>query len=352
MYLNFDPSDISDFIKSNVSFKKAPYPEIRICCPMCEDTKKYKLYVNVESQVWCCHVCGYGMHQKDIVEFMSDISGQSYDEVASQFGALTPSNTETYMDVLNKALNNKELPPIESENGLIKPEVPDYSKVHSKGIIAYLNSRGLDSKLIRKYGIVETDYIYGFYDKFVLFKFVDFNNNPAFQGRRISKNEPKYVSSKNTTNALYPIKPFNLSLGIVSKRVWLVEGVFDAIGLIESGECALCCFGNKLSHQQLLFLKQAFSDDTEFVFGFDADKKTREKVEILIRDVVPYLKTVSVADTSYRTEDTRGVDKIDFGDVLEHKEKLSEWLQNVIGNRKFVGTPEFTRWLIETRFSQ
>lgn len=347
-------NDVYDFIKEHCDTRPAPYPEIRVSCPRCGDSKKFKLYINVRKKVWDCKVCGYGSSDRNIAALLSDISGIPSSEIDTKFGNITPVATSSFMDSMSSALNEPSVRDIyaEIEHRIKSAPKKIVENIQSETIKngstthKYLLSRGIDASAIKQFKIRQTAQVHNFKGEFVLFTMRDAEGEDAFQARRADGGHPKYISSRNINKCLYPDLQVNHDLIRSRKAVVLVEGIFDALGCVLNGYGAYCAFGNTLTNDQIKILKVDLSEDTEIILAFDADLPTRQKVAKLVRVLGSHFKKISVVDTSKNPRSSD--EKVDFGDVLKDK-SLIPWLHDAIEKRFSVESSNYFKWVLETK---
>lgn len=351
--MSIKSSDIDDFIRTMVPYRNSKYPEIKVCCPLCDQpSNSFKLYINVEDRVWHCKKCHYGEHKNRTSDFfwvLSEISGLDLDSILEMFGENVPSDTNVFTSRLKELLEDNST--IEEDFFVIPDgmfEDPKFLKKKIKdGGYAdnYLRGRGLSRVCYEKYNIRESDHFLGFFGHFAVFTFPSFiEGRSASQARRVDGREPKYLSTKSLELSLFP--DIVLITELVEKKKFLVvvEGIFDAIGLIELGIPAICTFGNKMSLYHLEWLK-ANMKGIELVIGYDSDLNTRNAVAALAKNL-SLRWDVSIIDTSKHPFPQS---KVDFGDCLLDK-SYKDWAIEKVDNRFKVNSSSYFTWLQESVF--
>jgi DNA primase len=139
--------------------------------------------------------------------------------------------------------------------------------------------RGISSETLQYFEA----FIHPDFESRIVFPLRDFNNDIAvFIGRHLhTKTADKYLFvPKGIDPPLFPAKP----IAIYENSIILVEGIFDAINLIDKGlQNAICAFGTttlyskkkrKLKQEKLEYLK-VMGVDTIYIM-FDGDKAGKE----------------------------------------------------------------------------
>lgn len=252
---------------SNIFFSKAEKiitsrdDEVRVCCPACGDVK-FHLYYNTTKGLYHCFRCG--------------ISGRTVGKVVSSQLCSYRYTSEV--------------------------EIPILKDSWSDDAISYLSRRNL---------LIATSYAKegaGKWKGYIVFSLYP----EGWIGRAFSSGiRPCYKFAKGTSVAVW-FDPLLLMNTKSQKVVYLVEGVFDALRLIQCGVVPIALCGCQVSKRKLTlidYLGKKFNI-SKLVILLDADAKSfaRElelKLVVLSYSTqVTYLPTGDPADFS--------VDKIKF----------------------------------------
>ena len=118
------------------------------------------------------------------------------------------------------------------------------------------------------------------------------------------------------------------------RTVILVEGVFDALGMLYMGLPALCTFGKSISDQQIGLLHDLQPDEVVFAWDFDAYLEMAKAV-----DRVSY----TFPKTRVASLDRSDGLKKDPGDALLDVD-VGPWLRDCLARAMDVRNTEFFQW--------
>ncbi len=340
-------NELEDFIQASCEYKNAKDPEVRLDCPRCtlDDKNKYKLYFNLDNCLFHCKICHYGEDSHNFVEMLSEVSGEPISNLSYLFGTQVPSDNVKFIEILEKLLGPAIK--IKEEDKKTKPYfIEDIQEVVNNSLVLeYLTNRGISEDKFERYRIKSCNKVYGSVDNYAAFLMEDLYGNAAFQTRRLSSKQPKYLSSPNCNgSSLYPFNEANLAKALELKKIVVVEGVFDSIACIENTYPSLASFGNGLTDLQFRYIRRSLPRDVEVIFGYDSDYATRKVVIQLVKKFSHYYDKISVIDTSKGHTNK----KLDFGDVLADK-TLLPWFEDRMNNRVEVGSTNYFNWLLETK---
>lgn len=327
--------DVEAWLEDYEEIRPGGKYEIRLQnCPKCGNDD-FKLYVNTEKLVWICYVCDYGRHQGDICTLLADVAGKS--KAAIQIELAQPLKpTPKPSEFLAKLHESFAAPPQggpEPVETVILPGNLGFMGIVSRRVREYAMRRGLTDMDLDRYQLRTATKLRNFPGPYLVFP-VYFEGKPvAWQGRTIGSAEPKYVSSDDVANWLWPMPDS-------AERVTLVEGVFDAIALLRCGYNACCTFGKKISKRQLGHLHR--NHVTEIAFAWDANALT--DIEREARRAQGLFPTVSIVDLS-KPNDVNLTDP-DPGDCLAHPQ-LKRWLHDCVGDPISVDSAEFFEWCLQ-----
>lgn len=333
---------ISDYIKvqqSGINYKGL--------CPF-HGEKTPSFYINTSKQIYKCFGCGEG---GDVINFVMKIENLEFMDAVKLLAKDCGIEINTNMDEQSKIRMEKvkKIQDINTEaaryyfSNLIKEKNYGYE---------YLRRRGLDDKIIKKFGLGYApkawtnlmEYLiskgYGketlvecglvtykkdgnkYYDRFinrVIFPIFDYRGNViGFGGRVLDDSLPKYLNSPDTLafNKKYNLYGLNFARkNITDRTVILVEGYMDLISLYQYGIRNVCAtLGTALTIDQGNLLKRYV--DT-VVISYDSDdagvKATLRAIDILtsvgINVKVLNLKDVKDPDEFIRKYGLEGYQK-------------------------------------------
>jgi DNA primase len=301
---------ISDYIK--VQQSGANYKGL---CPF-HGEKTPSFYINTSKQIYKCFGCGEG---GDVINFIMKIENLEFMDAVKLLAKDCGIEINTNMDEQSRIRMEKikKFQDINTEaaryyfSNLIKETNYGYK---------YLRTRGLDDKIIKKFGLGYApkawtnlmDYLINkgydketlvecglvtykkdgnkYYDRFinrVIFPIFDYRGNViGFGGRVLDDSLPKYLNSPDTLafNKKYNLYGLNFSRkNIVDKTMILVEGYMDLISLYQYGIGNVCAtLGTALTLEQGNLLKRYV--DT-VIISYDSDdagvKATLRAIDIL-----------------------------------------------------------------------
>ncbi len=291
-------------------------------CPVCSNNKR-KVYVNEDRKVWVCHRCDW--RGGDPTVLMAAVSGRTLQSIRVELlQTVIPSTKDNLYDAAlqEQFLNDKEWDQ-EIDKLVLPTELPgtdDFSSHVGQQVMNYALSRGLTEGLVDVFGLRAATDLRGRTGPFLVFPVAFDYMVVAWQGRRVNSGLPKYISSENIGEWLWPSnKPY-----WTSDQVVLVEGVFDAIGGMVAGIPSFCTFGKKIGHKQIRFLKN--NGVKTVVLGWDANA---------VRDMVSAAKVLSPSfDVKVlQFGKDSGDEKIDIGDAISNidlQESLKESFSKAI----------------------
>ena len=319
--------DLREWLSEYADIKEVDDTEIRLkVCPECGN-ENYKLYVNTEKKVWDCKRCGWGFMVGDVCVLMSSVSGATVHAVRMELLETTipaPNNSlQELIEGLVEGVSTSQ-PSLETEP---VPGVPLGNGMVHTTVKNYLYSRGLSDCDLEVYNLHAAAGIRKYKRPFAIFPISYAGSIVSWQGRSVINTEPKYLSSKNIANWLFPLK------NMTDSRIILVEGIFDAIGLIRLGYSALCTFGKKLSNSQFKLLSDLNPSEITVAWDVDSD-----------REIANVARRLSVFDNVRISVFTKlDGNKVDPGDYLV-KPELKSWLINIIDNSIDIRSPGYLKW--------
>ena len=307
-------SDIASIISSYINIKPSG-SNYKGLCPF-HGEKTPSFYINTSKQIYKCFGCGEG---GDVINFVMRIENLDFMDavklLASRCGIEINTNVdETTKERIEKSKKFQDIH-IEAArfyfSNLIKSKNPGYE---------YLRKRGLDDKIIKKFGLgysldswnslmnylISKGYkvedliecgLFGYksetkkiYDKFrnrVMFPIFDYRGNViGFGGRVLDDSLPKYLNSPDTLifNKRQNLYGLNFARKEIKDRsVILVEGYMDLISLYQYGiRNVVATLGTALTDGQGSLIKR-YADTA--IISYDSDeagiKATLRAIEIL-----------------------------------------------------------------------
>lgn len=330
--------DLEAWIEGYDDVKSGGTHEIRVQnCPNCGNSK-YKLYVNVEKQRWICYVCDWGRHQGDVCTLLAAISGRPKGAIQIELAkSVRPApKPDTFAAKLSEAFFPPSQEPPEEVQEVVLPGEDSFTGIISGRVRDYAYTRGLTDRDLEFYEFRAATKLRRYSGPFLVFPVFMQDIPVAWQGRRIVNREPKYVSSDDISDWLWPMPEDHDS----SDLIILVEGVFDALALLKYDYPACCTFGKKISKRQLRHLQR--HRVLELAFAWDAHEVTAiEREARRARGIFPKVSAVD-----FRLPNKAGVKNPDPGDCLTN-DKLVDWLCCCITNRIDVDSTEFYHWRLK-----
>jgi len=230
---------------------------LHLCCPSCDDSKKKKLYVALDTGWYNCWVCGlsgknvYFLFRKYAPKFASECT-----EVFPNTGTLLPLAHEKREEVA-------ELP----ED--VKLVVECLSDPNARDVYRYLQGRGVSKLDVYQWRVcVSQDFT--FRRKAIFPSFDSEGELNYFVARSIDDSKFKYKNAKVPKNRII----FNEMDINWNDPVVLVEGVFDAVKCPEN---TVPILGSTLSKKSLLHARLAQHRST-VVVAFDEDAESKSHI--------------------------------------------------------------------------
>lgn len=239
------PEQLADAIRAKFPHARGEFPELKLCCPLCGDTR-FRLGVNVVRKTGHCFNCASRLNAAGLCEALGLSASVWYEptDFASLSEVLEGFNTSTRQEKI-------EL----SEDSLPRLDAMTFAEARGsrlwKVAVAYLESRGYDAEYVAgTYGLLlpsptsreKNRLILPVYEKGVLV---------YYQARALLKgqypkylNPPKAPDSKGKSHYV-----FNLDEAKIHGEVIICEGIFSAIS---AGPNAVAIFGKELSDIQAM----------------------------------------------------------------------------------------------------
>lgn len=327
-------NDIVDVISGYVSLKKKGSSYFGLC-PF-HNEKSPSFSVSRQKQMYYCFGCGAG---GNVITFIMEYENFSFVEalkfLAERAGVELPeqeysrearerADTRAVLLEINKAaaqyyyvqlknsqgaqaltyLKNRGL-----SDGTIKAFGLGYSNKYSNLLYQYLRSKGYQTDMIAKAGLISVDERHGASDKFwnrVMFPIMDVNSRViGFGGRVMGEGQPKYLNSPETVIFDKGRNLYGLNRARTSKKSYflLCEGYMDVISLHQAGFTnAVASLGTALTQGHASLIKRYVQ---EVYLTYDSDGAgTRAALR-----AVPILKDVGITAKVIRMDPYKDPDE-------------------------------------------
>lgn len=336
-----DLIDLTGWFETYADVKSTEVSEIRIKdCPICGN-EKHKLYVNVEKRLWNCKVCDWGRGLKDFTVLMARVSGRPIFDVRKELlSTVPPAPTGDISQLINQAFDGEEAEE-EDDNEFphISPPGHPLSIFKDNPIIEdYADKRGLYEAQRTKFSVLGAAKLHTsngteMRGPFLVFPVPFANKIVSWQGRQVLPKNPKYISAPNIKHWLYPFNETFFSL--YKGTVYLVEGVFDAIGMLLLGYPALCTFGTSISGKQIRLLRELKPKRVCLAWDLTASKEVNRAVDQIANQFPQTyiaMKQASIGET-----------KLDAGEALINVD-AAKWVHENVESAIDVKSVDFFVW--------
>ena len=319
-------------------------------CPF-HGEKTPSFYINTSKQIYKCFGCGEG---GDVINFVMKMENLDFIDavklLASRYGI--EINTNMDEDTKLRIEKSKKYQDIHTEaarfyfTNLIKEKNPGYQ---------YLRTRGLDDKIIKKFGLgyslnswntlrdyllskgyekkdliecglfgykSETDTIYDKFRNRVMFPIFDYRGNViGFGGRVLDDSLPKYLNSPDSLIFNKRLNLYGLNFArkeIKDRTVILVEGYMDLISLYQYDiKNVVATLGTALTEQQGQLIKR-YADTA--IISYDSDdagvKATLRGIDILTKLGIS-VRVLSLKDCKDPDEFIRKYGVLEYKNAIE-----------------------------------
>jgi DNA primase len=113
---------------------------------------------------------------------------------------------------------------------------------------------------------------------------IDNNRIVAYCGRAVNEGMmPKYLFPKNFKKSNFLFNRQLIGYGDFGQPVFIVEGFFDCIRIVQAGLVAVALMGTSISRQQLSILKRTHRSFILMLDGDDAGRKATPMIENRLR---------------------------------------------------------------------
>lgn len=356
--------NVKDIIEKYVKIKKSGRRYV-CCCPFHhENTPSF--FISEDNNFYKCFGCGESGDAITFVEKMENVSFIEAIEIIAKEYNIPIEEEEEYNNVeeekiykekkeikillnevvkfFNNSLKNNEVAKKYLENRNIdKKTIEEFNIGYSNGnLFNFLKSNNLNVELAKKIGLLNYNYEEVFRERIMIPIYDSRNNILGFGGRIFNNNNnnknvnlPKYINSVD--NILFHKNEclFNINLAkehiLNNKKVYLVEGYFDAISLYKSGiKNVVASCGTGFTNNQCKLLKRFTNQITIF---YDNDEAGQKATLLTIEKILPYNIMVNIVK----------IDKFkDPDELINNIEKNN--LLNYINEKEF----NFIEYLINT----
>lgn len=354
--------NVKDIIEKYVKIKRSGRRYV-CCCPFHhENTPSF--FISEDNNFYKCFGCGESGDAITFVEKMENVSFIEAIEIIAKEYNISIEEEETYnndeeeriykekkeikillnevVKFFNDNLKDNEVAKKYLENRNIdKKTIEEFNIGYSNGnLFNFLKSNNLNIELAKKIGLLNYNYEEVFRERIMIPIYDSRNNILGFGGRIFNvnnnddnnkdknkkENTPKYINSVD--NILFHKNEclFNINLAkehiLNNKKVYLVEGYFDAISLYKSGiKNVVASCGTGFTNNQCKLLKRFTNQITIF---YDNDEAGQKATLIAIEKILPYNIMVNVVK----------IDKFKDPDELINNIEQSKLL-NYINEKEF-----------------
>ncbi|WP_286153168.1 DNA primase, partial [Sporofaciens musculi] len=304
-------------------------------CPF-HNEKSPSFSVSRSKQMYYCFGCGAGgnvftflMEYEnysfvEALKYLADRAGVDLPEQEYSKEAKERADTKAILLEINKLAAQYYYVQLKNEQGahalayLKNRELSDdtirafglgYSNKYSNDLYQYLRSKGYQSEMLLKAGLVSMDERQGVYDKFwnrVMFPIMDANSRViGFGGRVMGDGKPKYLNSPETIIFDKSRNLYGLNRARSTKKPYflLCEGYMDVISLHQAGFTnAVASLGTALTAGHASLIKRYVQ---EVYLTYDSDEAGTKAA---LR-AVPILKDVGITARIIRMEPYKDPDE-------------------------------------------
>lgn len=337
--------DVQGWLDSYVETKRASDCEIKVeTCPSCLNAN-WKLYINIDTKVWFCQRCNWGRGIGDIVILLAKLSGLSERAIKKELfnkDTATPGYL-AFFDKVGEAFGITEKPFANKEEpALICPGISDFGGLTGDSVARYAATRGLTRKDLKKYKLRQSYKINKAVGPFLVFPVYYGPTLVRWQARRITGQKPRFFSSPNIGDWLWPIST-GVSNYEFGGEVILVEGMFDALGALSAqSKRVLCTYGNHITLNQVKVLLSL--DIKKIYLAWDLD--ARKEIDIAAERLKKYFE-VFIVNLQHPTRPG----KTDPGDILTDP-TLIAWFNNKIETAVSVNSQEYYQYRIKSKLGE
>jgi DNA primase len=347
---------LSDIVGKKVRLLKRGDSFVRLCSFHNEKTPSFSVS-NTKGLYYCFGCSASG----DAFEFISQTEGLSFKEALERLASVTGVELPKSLSITkgdNKLFLALDLAAnwfAQKNQGVVDylkqrkilPEIIDKFKIGyapSSGLKEYLNSSGIEDKVLIDIGLVNKNFHDYFYDRLIFPIYNIAGRVIGFGGRALSpEQQPKYLNSPESQlfkkrENLYGLN-FALSEICKKQHIFVVEGYMDTIALHQAGiSNAVAPLGTAISAEQI---KNLWRFAKEISICMDGDSAGRHAATRVAELALPILEpgytlkfvTLPSNKDPYDICNELAYKKEDVLTALDHSTKLhSEYLWHHIVN--------------------
>lgn len=285
-------------LKKILADAEGEYPEIKINCPFCSDSRK-RFGINLKRFIAHCFNCGerLGPHGvRKLLGIEKEKEKASVEDLERELdGLLFPG----FGDV---PVFQPTSPRV---SGLyIREYVSDPKKFSGyrdifECAIDFLERRGFNAAVAERYNFILPSR--GFFKtKRLILPVFDSGELVYYQARALDSSKPKYINPKNTECVGKSNCVFNLDEAAKFDSITICEGIFSAIS---AGPNAVALFGKELSQRQAakIFLKGV--KRATILFDPGTEKESAKAAEILSKRLEVRIANLKGGDPNEVTQE-------------------------------------------------
>lgn len=362
---------VSDVARQNITLLKRG-GEYQGLCPF-HSEKTPSFTINDSKKFYHCFGCG---SHGDVIKFESETTGLSYRDaaykIAEKFGVTIPSFSPeeereqkfsdrimTLMSIAAKYYSdsmNDKVREILISRGISNDNITKYNigfAGNSKGLMDYFSNKNVKLSELESCGLVTKNsdgrYYEFFHNRIIIPIYSQFGKVIGFGGRSLGSEMPKYVNSPETSifkkgECLYG-EDVAYFLANKTKKIILVEGYFDVIGLQSSGFLnTVASLGTAVTKYQLNKLWRVANEIIVCFDGDEAGTRASKKILEIGLDLIDSNKTISFVSMVKGYDPDEFVKKFGkqaFDKILDSKLSLSEYIfRNVTQGKVFAKAEE------------
>lgn len=268
MSLEIDDEKLVEWIKDAFDKYKSYRNDYLVCSPFKED-RKFKLSISPTLQ---CYHCWKTEESGPLWKLVCEIDQCSKQEALERI--YTQNSIEDFERQLDKLKQYKttRLSKQPSTQGNIS-KLPDFFKLITLEHSNEINNTARNYLTRRRINPIKWKMGYCYKGKYyghIILPILDQDGNCIYWiARSLYGQKPKYL---NPPADLFEVDKscvlFSENWQFDDRDIFITEGVFDAIALIELGFNAIAIFGKMLSHVQIDIIKKA----QNIILAFDSDK--------------------------------------------------------------------------------
>jgi len=367
--------NVKDIIEKYVKIKKSGRRYV-CCCPFHhENTPSF--FISEDSNFYKCFGCGESGDAITFIEKMENVSFIEAIEIIAKEYNIPIEEEEIYNNVeeeriykekkeikillhevvkfFNDNLKNNDVAKNYLENRNIdKKTIYEFNIGYSDGkLYNFLKNNNLNVELAKKIGLLNYNYEEVFRER-IMIPICDSRNNILGFGGRIFNNDksnkkentPKYINSVD--NILFHKNEclFNINLAkehiLNNKKVYLVEGYFDAISLYKIGiKNVVASCGTGFTNNQCKLLKRYTNQITIF---YDNDEAGQKATLLAIEKILPYNIMVNVVKIDKFKDPDELINNIEQNKLLNYiNEKEFNFIEYLINIFNYNSEKELNR---------